>query len=306
MPTYPKITILGGGIIGLSIGWQLVRSGFPVSIFDEGKKGASPVAAGMLAPSIEAIFENRIDTDALLHYPQFLQELEADSGISIPLGTCGSLLVCLNRDDHSEFRGEMSGDAARDIEPLLSPRVVSATFFPNDCHIEPKLLLTTLENAFVSLGGKIIHSSAPSDCRPLIVATGAYSQGILPNKGQILTMRSKYPLKVMVRTPRVYLVSKNDGIVRIGATSEMCGFDARVTGYGVRTLLQEAFEVIPSVDEMELLSIDAAFRPLARNNQPLIEERETGVYVATGHGRAGFLLAPLTAYRIKEMLWKYC
>jgi len=52
--------ILGGGIIGLTIAWQLVRSGTArvrAVIESEQFPGATAVAAGMLAPISEAFLK---------------------------------------------------------------------------------------------------------------------------------------------------------------------------------------------------------------------------------------------------------
>jgi len=54
-----KAAIIGGGIIGLSIGWQLAKRGFHVEILEKEKefRGAAWVSAGMLAPQAELGFE---------------------------------------------------------------------------------------------------------------------------------------------------------------------------------------------------------------------------------------------------------
>ena len=45
----------------------------------------------------------------------------------------------------------------------------------------------------------------------------------------------------------------------------------------------------------------AGLRPMTPDNVPLVEERD-GMLVATGHGRNGVLLAPLTGELVAEML----
>ncbi|MDE0017553.1 MAG: FAD-dependent oxidoreductase, partial [Candidatus Poribacteria bacterium] len=52
-----KILIIGGGVIGLGIGWQLAKAGVSsVTIHERGQagRGASWAAAGMLGPIAEA------------------------------------------------------------------------------------------------------------------------------------------------------------------------------------------------------------------------------------------------------------
>src|SRR5437660_9386793 len=93
--------IIGGGIIGLSIGWRLLREGAEqVQIFEAGeagRSGAAWVAAGMLSPRAEAGFE---DMDVYEHgvqsldlYSQFLDDLREDA-IDVPeIDRCGMILV---------------------------------------------------------------------------------------------------------------------------------------------------------------------------------------------------------------------
>ncbi|HMT12202.1 MAG TPA: FAD-dependent oxidoreductase, partial [Ignavibacteria bacterium] len=80
-----KTIIIGGGIIGLSTGWQLAKKGIEVEILEKASAGrsASWAAAGMLAPQAEMGFED-IDLFYLCRksldmYPQFLEELFNDS-----------------------------------------------------------------------------------------------------------------------------------------------------------------------------------------------------------------------------------
>ncbi|MDE0014855.1 MAG: FAD-dependent oxidoreductase, partial [Candidatus Poribacteria bacterium] len=51
-----KVLIIGGGVIGLGIGWQLAKAGATVTIHERGQagRGASWAAAGMLGPIAEA------------------------------------------------------------------------------------------------------------------------------------------------------------------------------------------------------------------------------------------------------------
>src|SRR4051812_19026455 len=100
MSQHPHI-IVGGGIIGLSIAWQLARAGEHVELFEEGsvgRSGASWVAAGMLAPQAEAGYQEEelfhLCLESLSRYEGFLAELEQDvRKTSVPqLDRCGSLL----------------------------------------------------------------------------------------------------------------------------------------------------------------------------------------------------------------------
>jgi glycine oxidase len=89
-------------------------------------------------------------------------------------------------------------------------------------------------------------------------------------------------------------VPRGDGAYVLGATMEERGFDTTVTAGGVYELLRDAHELVPGLSELVIEEALAGLRPGTPDNLPIIAERD-GVLVATGHGRNGVLLAPLTA-----------
>ena len=72
-----NIIIIGGGVIGLGIGWQLVKAGASVTIYERDRAGraASWAAAGMLAPLAEAHTEEpellTLGCKSLARYPKW-------------------------------------------------------------------------------------------------------------------------------------------------------------------------------------------------------------------------------------------
>ncbi|UCH84626.1 MAG: glycine oxidase ThiO [Candidatus Latescibacterota bacterium] len=166
------IVVIGGGIIGLSVGWQLSRRGVPVVLYERGKTGqaASRVAAGMLAPHSEVGFEEedflKLGVAGLEDFPRFLDELETDSDRRVELDDRGTLIVGFHRDDTErirrlyEFREHLGlpvkwlpGSAGRDIEPLLSPKITASIWLPDDTQVNNLELLDALALAFVNRGG---------------------------------------------------------------------------------------------------------------------------------------------------------
>lgn len=137
----PRVIIVGGGVIGLSIGWQLAKVGCGVSIYERNYAGrsASWSAAGMLAPLAEVHFEEKallqLGNLSLQLYPEWVEALEADSGMSVGYRTEGTLIVGLDQDDARELKHLyesqqflnlpckwLTGSEAREMEPLLSPK----------------------------------------------------------------------------------------------------------------------------------------------------------------------------------------
>lgn len=173
-PNDKPIVIIGGGIIGLSIGWVLARTGTDVTIIDRGPSGkeASWVAGGLLAPHAEVGFEDedflRVGVESLKLYPGFLDELAEDSGERIELDRRGTLIVALDRDDTErirrlyDFRLHLGlpvewllGSEAREREPLLSPKVAAAILLPDDTQVNSRRLVGMLRSAFLARGGRL-------------------------------------------------------------------------------------------------------------------------------------------------------
>src|SRR5262249_26577601 len=141
----PSILIAGAGAIGLAIGWRLAQRGAHVTVIDRAAsgRGASWAAAGMLAAGVET----EPGEDALFHlnrraqaaWPDLARELTEASGIDSHLRLDGTLSIALTRDEverlrqakalHTRFGVDsewLTGDAARTLEPSLSPRVAAA------------------------------------------------------------------------------------------------------------------------------------------------------------------------------------
>lgn len=172
-----KIIIIGGGVIGLGIGWQLAKSGTSVTIFDreEAGRAASWAAAGMLAPYAEFHTEEpellQLGIQSLSLYPQWVEELERDAEMSIGYRVEGTLIVGIEPDDTHQLRHLfkaqqqfgldvhwLNGRDACKIEPALSPRVTSAIHCENDHQVDNRLMVSALKKAFQKYGGELYEN----------------------------------------------------------------------------------------------------------------------------------------------------
>jgi glycine oxidase len=230
----------------------------------------------------------------------------------------------------------------RDREPLLSPRVRGGGYLAGDHQVDPRRLVPALRRAAEAAGarftpdavgstaglalpglrGSQAHSSPPAEVT--VVAAGLGSAGltglpIRPVKGQILRLRARAGAAVLGLVIRgyadgtvVYLVPRADGELVVGATVEETA-DADVTAGGVLGLLRAAVDLVPEVAEYALVESAVGLRPVTPDNAPLIgwtaAHRAGGgpaggrrVVVASGHGRNGILLAPITADAVTALV----
>jgi len=169
-----ETVVIGGGVIGLTVAYELARRGNKVIVLerDQPGAGATTVAAGMLAPISEAEHEEsertRLALDSKARYPEFVAELERVAGLSCDYRAAGTLWVAANRDEAAELRcmaetlaakslpfDRLSAAEVLDREPHLSGRVVGGLFLKADHHIDPRLLTCCLVAAVEKLGGVI-------------------------------------------------------------------------------------------------------------------------------------------------------
>ncbi|HEX4247474.1 MAG TPA: glycine oxidase ThiO [Pseudonocardia sp.] len=152
----------------------------------------------------------------------------------------------------------------------------------------------------------------------VLIAAGAHSAGlhagldglVRPVKGEILRLRHRAgalappsrTVRAVVDGRPVYAVPRDGGGLVIGATQYETGFDTEPTVGGVRDLLRDAERVLPGVAEYALVEAAAGLRPGTPDNLPLIGSLAGGPLVATGHGRNGMLLAPITTVAVLALL----
>ncbi|MEO6858226.1 MAG: glycine oxidase ThiO [Solirubrobacteraceae bacterium] len=219
---------------------------------------------------------------------------------------------------------------ARRLEPGLAPALRLALAIPDDHAIDPRRLTAAVAAAFRDSGGTLrehtevaglcvgeggvsgvrLHGGEELRAGAVVIAAGAWSADLdglpeagqpplRPVKGQILRLHDPAGPGLLTRVVRMggaYIVPRGDGRYVIGATSEERGFDTTVTAGAAFELLREATELVPGVSELVLDEFSAGLRPGTADNLPVIGPGSlSGLHWATGHGRSGILLAPVTA-----------
>ena len=193
-PARVRVAIVGGGVIGLAIGWRLAEAGAEIDIFEQGQagRGASWAAAGMLASAVEAEPGEAALLALLgrshLLWPGFAQALEAASGSEVGLRGEGTLAIGLTRDDAEQLRFAyelqrglglelewLSAAEALRREPQLNPRLSAAYASPRDGQVDNRLVVTALIEAFRRSGGRL-HEHAAVEAIDIV---GAAVQGVV-------------------------------------------------------------------------------------------------------------------------------
>lgn len=165
--SHPRVAILGTGIIGLSIAFELaLRRGVRVTLFDTraSGRGASWAAAGMIAPAFEAAAEAGVHPglfDLCLEsarlWPAFSADIEALSGLSSGYEAAPALAVALDAAEAAHLaaisqvlaargvahRQLTAGELAR-MEPALSPDVLGGLELETDTRVDNRRTVCAL------------------------------------------------------------------------------------------------------------------------------------------------------------------
>ncbi len=177
-PRVEHCLILGAGIIGLSVAWRATQAGMSVTLVDPSPgRGASHVAAGMLAPVSEAHWGEeligRINLESARLWPSFASELVAASDRCVDLGDGGTLMVGFDADDMAVVadvgelharRGlhtqKLRSAELRRTEPLLSPSVRGGVLVPDERRVDPRTVVDALVVALGRAGARFIELRA--------------------------------------------------------------------------------------------------------------------------------------------------
>jgi glycine oxidase len=230
----------------------------------------------------------------------------------------------------------LRGRECRQLEPGLAPGIRGGILASGDHQADNRALVAALLVACERAGvrhlarrvaavrvqheravGVVLAGGQPLDAGTVVLAAGCWSAtlpglppGLVPPvrpvKGQLLHLRGPGEAPLCQRNVRgleVYVVSRGDGRVVVGATVEEQGFDTTVTAGGVHDLLRAAVELLPEITELELTETVAGLRPGSPDNAPLIGPSSLdGLVIASGHYRNGILLVPVTADSVAAVL----
>lgn len=281
-------------------------------------------------------------------YPDFLRRVESLSGLAVPLRTRQTLQALPKEPSSGlepclESCPVLGTDELLGLEPSFHPHegpdATPSWILLEEASIDPRDLCAALPVAaqrvgvemrehtawlptvspathrketgmadfFVDCRGAWAHSTALDPANPPASAGHAT---IRPVKGQALlvALPSGVELRRTIRSGDVYLVSRGDGPVLIGATVEEAGYDTSTDDASLHRLLLQADQLVPGLLDATVLERWAGLRPATPDGLPLlgplpyaIPDQPSG-FIAAGHFRNGILLAPATAVVMSQLL----
>ena len=331
------VLILGGGLMGLAVAHQLARAGQAVEVLSRRRSEAAGfVAAGMLAPHAEGLSGALLQLGqlSLERVPEWVAQIEADSGLSCGLRPCGIVVPFASAAERDVYPTAGWGEALnregleREL-PGIGPGWQAGLLFRQDGQIDNRRqLMRALERACVELGvrfqegvevlellqvgdalkGVRVRDAAATlqtlEAPTAVLCSGAWSAQLLPQlpvfpvKGQMLSLQGpREALQRVIFGPGTYLVPREDGLLVVGATSEReAGFTEGLTPFGQRQLQAGIEALLPEASQWPPMERWWGYRPCTPDEGPLLGRSDVdGLWLATGHHRNGVLLAAITA-----------
>ena len=331
------VIVIGGGIIGLSLAIELRKRGTTVLVVERGEPGreASSAAGGMLVDSdaeTNAALQPLAVASARM-YPEFVHELQVESGINVDLRDQGAIVFPSPEQAHERaglVLNTLLPASLAELEPALAdphrPALLSrGTQRRSASSYHRRLETAKRRGVDVSSGEEVtgLNFSQPNawtvltkktsySAAKVVNCAGAWSGQIGPHKfptrpvkGQMLCLISPYRdlLRHVIRAPEVYLIPRSDGRILVGATVEEAGFDKRTYAPTIQRLRRAAIALIPELRNAKILEDWAGLRPGTPDALPILGETSTrGYFVATGHFRDGILLAPITSQQMTQVI----
>ncbi len=333
-----EVIVIGSGIIGLSVAFDLSLAGHKVKIITRNyEEGASWVAGGMLAPLSEGLEGDLLEFSlySLNLFSDFIKRLEDVSKNTIFYQRNGILRVPANEEELKSIEAKLplyekkgltykklEGQELWDTEPYLSKSLEVGFLFEDEGNVDSERVMDALLIACHNLKVEIILDTITKVSFSqdkvnevqgykgiyrgdfYVITTGAWTGALVdvpvfPVKGQILKVKG-FPPRRVIYSSLAYVIPKEDYIL-IGATSEDKGFDTRPTLEGVKSLVDGALALAPDMGDVELLGVKVGFRPGTPDEAPIFDLGDNYALLS-GHYRNGILWAPASAKMVADFV----
>jgi len=225
------VVIIGAGVIGTALAYELTRRGASVTVLERDSPGrrATWSAAGMLSPFSEAGGGGqllRLAMSSLERYAAFVHSLREETGIDVEYRTNGRIQVAFDDEEAVLLRQLaegplaaaldarlLSGAEAHRLEPALAEGIALALLVGRDHRVNNRLLAQALAAAatrsgavirtgtpcagIVEAGGRVtgvqLSSNQEVEARQVVVAAGAWSGDVagLPRPLPVLPVKGQ-------------------------------------------------------------------------------------------------------------------
>lgn len=339
MPDYDYL-ILGQGIAGTTLAWQLMQRGARVLVVDRDDANTpSRLAAGLITPITGKRLAINHRWDEFWPAAQsFYRQIESLTGATFLLEKPAVRIfknlaereVYEQRLTDPEFRqlvntrlqafdAELINAPHGGFEMLAAARLKAASYLEASRHafqsrgafqsasvaIDSEVRFETDRAVIEKLGvtvGRVIACLGPATSAILAGEAWTVPQRFAPAKGEMLTIHAPGLNETRVLHCSIWLVPISNSRFLLGATYDNDRIDTNPTAEGRRELITKAESLLRV--PFEVIDHSAAVRPALSNREPVarILTKQPRLGVFNGLGSKGSLCAPLLAHQFAESL----
>jgi glycine/D-amino acid oxidase-like deaminating enzyme len=316
--------IIGQGLAGSLLAWELIQRDCKVVIVDNGKENASQVAAGLINPVTGMRFVKSANIDSLLPtakqcYSQLADVFHQLFYIEKPMlrlfRSDKELSHCLKRLNNPDYQGYLGSvmPPDRPINNLATPFGFLEQIQTGYLLTSP--LLTCLKDFFIA---RNCYRQTDIDYQEIQLQPSLHWQDISPKqiifceghhattnpwfswlpfqlvKGEILTLEHQSQLPDKILNFGNWLIPLNSHHIRIGATFDRESPNTLPTERGKNELLNALKPISAKLAQATLLNHQANIRPCTLDKQPFIghHPRHPQLAIFNGFGAKGSLQIP--------------
>jgi glycine/D-amino acid oxidase-like deaminating enzyme len=176
--------IIGGGVVGLSVAWGLLKRGLTVTVLDgdDGSFRASRGNFGLVWVQSKGMKQPRYarwSQQSAAIWSEFAEELGHNTGTAVPLEQKGGYDLHFSEESlqatvakYEALKARLDGDypfevlghnALRKEEPHIGPKVVGGILHHQDGHANPLKLLMALAADVRRMGGHVLTGATVTD-----------------------------------------------------------------------------------------------------------------------------------------------
>ncbi len=278
------------------------------------------------------------------------EELAALPGADLGLVKKGLLMLCETESalHHEKALAEMarelglpgeilSSEETAKLEPGIRMNVAGAVYYPQDCHMVPDMVMSSLAGAAESAGAKIEWNTAVTGFRTangridaaetdrgefpadeFVIAGGSWSPNLLQPLGIRLPVQAGKGYSLTLPNPRQIpeicgilvdgrvAVTPMNGALRFAGTMELGATDLTRNPRRIRGIIRSVCRAFPDFTEEDFREVEpwCGLRPCSPDGLPYVGRfrRYRNLSAATGHAMMGLSLGPITGKIMAALL----
>jgi glycine/D-amino acid oxidase-like deaminating enzyme len=326
--------IVGQGLAGSLLAWELMQRGRTIIIIDNGKENASQVAAGLINPITGMRLVKTTDADTLLPaakhcYAQLADFFGQNFYLQKPMlrifKSANEGLHALKRS-HTEYYQPYLGDihlAKASLDNIRTPYGFIEQ--KQTGYLLTRPLLNCLKDFFIAQNcyqstdfsyqdllltphvcWKNIHPKTIVFCEGHLAMQNPWFSWLpfQPAKGEILTLEHQTRLPDKILNHGHWLIPLNSQHIRVGASFDRDNLNLQPTSSGKDSLLQELKMVSDNLSTTRLINHQAHIRPCTLDKQPFIghHPHHKQLAIFNGFGAKGSLQIPWSSRMFADAL----